>query len=48
LILTVLTGCLVLGALQEDRVSKPWYWLTVVAVRTAGTDWGTICPDMMG
>jgi uncharacterized membrane-anchored protein len=39
-VLTAITACFMLACLLEDRVSKAWYWLTVVAVRTAGTDIG--------
>jgi uncharacterized membrane-anchored protein len=38
--LTAITACFMLACLLEDRVSKSWYWLAVVAVRTAGTDIG--------
>jgi uncharacterized membrane-anchored protein len=39
-VLTAITACFMLACLLEDRVSKSWYWLAVVAVRTAGTDIG--------
>jgi len=39
-VLTAMTACFMLACLLENRIPKSWYWLTVIAVRTAGTDIG--------
>ncbi len=39
-VLLVVLAAVLLAATQYGRMTKPWYWLSVVAVRAAGTTMG--------
>lgn len=48
LVLSLILGVILLISTSFGRMTKPWYWLSIVAARTAGTDLGDFIASRRG